>query len=240
MLTLRAPIKNFKALDGEGDAPGTFEAIIAVYGNIDLYGEVVDPGAFDDAFKAGDWPKLVWSHCWNEPPIGVTLDIQGRPDLGGVYAKGRLFVDQAAGEDSDTARAVWTALKATGGDGEPALDEFSYHYNPIDGGIEDREIAPGVSERVYVIRKASMTEWGPCLKGVNPDTELLTVKAESGERMSPLAERARFLPGYDATEITRAKSLTGDQHLSGNAPTPVSPEDAATARTRLMDFLVGA
>jgi hypothetical protein len=237
MLTLRAPLKpgTFKALTGDDDPPGTFEAVVAVFNNVDLYGELVQPGCFEEAFKAGDWPKLVWSHCWNQPPIGVTIDIREAPELGGVYAKGRLFVDAGAGEDNELARSVWTALKAVGGDGEPGLDEFSYHYSPIEGGIEDREIAPGVTERIYVMRKASMTEWGPCLKGVNPETELLTVKADTGERMSPLAERAKFLPGYDPEQITVMKGNPQPNSTEDDEP-EVDEEAEARTRKALLDL----
>jgi uncharacterized protein len=228
MLTQRAPLLHLKALTGDEDEPGTFEAIVAVFDNVDLYGEVVLKGAFAESFAA-DWPKVCWSHRWAEPPIGVTKDIKEvtraqiveligvepkKQISGGVYAKGRLFV--AEGEDSPYARQVWTALKAVDGQGVPALDEFSYHYQPIEGGIVDRD-----GERVYEIRKASMTEWGPCLKGVNPDTELLTVKADG------LAQRERELPGYDPAEITAAKALQGN-------PAPNAAEAAEEARARTL------
>ena len=133
---------------------------------------------------------------WNQPPIGVTVDIKEVEQ--GVYAKGRLFVGE--GEDSPLARQVWTALKAVDGRGAAGIDEFSYYFEPIDGGIEDRD-----GERVYVIRKATMGEWGPCLKGVNPETALLSVKAQD-----PLEQRRRELPGYDPALLTATKAHPAD------------------------------
>lgn len=216
-LLKRAPILrgSFKALDGD-EAPGTFEAIIAVFGNIDLYGEVVDKGAFEESFSS-DWPKLIWSHTWNQPPIGVTLDIK-EVDRG-VYAKGRLFVDVDSGEDNQRAREIWTALKATDPNGDAALDEFSYHYVPVDAGIETRD-----GERVYAIKKASMTEWGPCLKGVNPETELLNVKGVDARRAG--------LPGYDPAVIDRVKSLADNPQ-----PNASTEAEEAAARTRRKAYL---
>jgi hypothetical protein len=94
-----------------------------------------------------------------------------------------------------------------------------------------------------VIRKATMTEWGPCLKGVNPETSLLNVKSDLGEAMTPLEERERLLPGYDPAQITRAKALTAGnpQPNSTTDPAPeagpvVDEEAAARTRKALLDL----
>ena len=224
MLETRAPITQFKAFDAEeGEAPGTFEAIIAVFDNVDLYGDVVEKGAFAESLAEG-WPKLIWSHRWNEPPIGVTLAIEERDQ--GVYAKGRLFVGE--GEDSPLARQVWTAMKAVDGKGAAGVDEFSYAWMPIDYGHEVRD-----GEDVWAIRKASITEWGPCLKGVNPETELLTVKG--------LERRKSVMPGYDPARLTATKATTPSTSPGSpepnSTPDPVVDEEAKARTQKAADLL---
>jgi hypothetical protein len=122
------------------------------------------------------------------PPIGVTLEMaelslsaleklvpDGVPDdaTGGLYAKGRLLVDTENGEDVPLARHIWAAFMAAGGDGRPALDEFSWRGAVLLETIEQREDALPL----YHLAKVDLVEWGPCLKGCHPETELLAAKS---------------------------------------------------------------
>lgn len=179
-------VLHLKALQ-EQDAPGTFEAIVATFGNEDPVGDVVMPGSFLDTIKAG-LPPVVWSHDWRTPPIGVTLDMDeitlallkqllpgGVPDdvTGALRAKARLLVDQAGGEDVPLARAIYAAMVAKGGDGQPALSEFSWGGDVL---VETMIVREG-SWPQFQLQQIDLTEWGPCLKGMNPETALLAAKA---------------------------------------------------------------
>lgn len=183
----RTPVLHAKALNG-GDSPGTFEAIVAVYGNEDADGDAVEAGAFTESIAA-ELPPIVWSHDWLTPPIGATLEMSelGTEDLGrlvggvpagatgALYGKGRLLVDTESGEDVPLARHVYAAMKAQGGDGRSMLREFSWGGQVLAEAPQIRDPQPPL----WLLQKIALDEWGPCLKGVNPDTALVAVKAEA-------------------------------------------------------------
>ncbi len=62
MLTKNMPVR-VKAAAGDA---GEFEAVVAVFGNIDSYGDVIVKGAFAATLKdwsdSGDPIPVVWSH----------------------------------------------------------------------------------------------------------------------------------------------------------------------------------
>jgi hypothetical protein len=59
------------------DSAGEFEALVAVFGNVDKGGDRIMPGAFTKTLAAwrasGDPVPVIWSHDWNTPDahIGV-------------------------------------------------------------------------------------------------------------------------------------------------------------------------
>jgi HK97 family phage prohead protease len=172
-----SPLLHVKALGGD-DAPGTFEAIVSVFGNEDSDGEAVPLGAFTDTLK-GPPPPITYSHQWMELPIGKTLEAEeldraalsrllpdGVPDdvQGGLYAKAKLHVD---GEFAiDRAKAAYRNLL------EGSLREFSWSGRATEVRIEERD---GKNPLVW-LEKIDMYEWGPCLRGANPATGLIGVK----------------------------------------------------------------
>lgn len=183
-----APVLMAKALDNT-DQPGVFEAVWSVFGIVDAHGDVVAPGAFAESLEKA-LPPVVWSHQRGTPPIGVTLEADeldragleklGIDDLpkevtGGVYSKARLFVNQDAGEDVPLARSVHAALFSSGGDGRSALREFSWGGRVLEE-TTVRDPNTGLVDH-WRIDVASADEWGPCLRGANPATELLAVKS---------------------------------------------------------------
>lgn len=96
-MPLRAP-PNLKhaATDFRLDAvddEGVFSGYLAVYGNVDSYGDRIRPGAFRASLKAAALKKrkfpVLWQHDWNEP-IGVFEELT--EDDGGLYVnRGRLL-----------------------------------------------------------------------------------------------------------------------------------------------------
>lgn len=76
---------------GEGDAR-TFEGYASVFGVVDSYRDVVEPGAFVDSLarqkREGGWPLMLWSHDVREP-IGVWEDFA--EDAKGLWGRGRLL-----------------------------------------------------------------------------------------------------------------------------------------------------
>ena len=76
-----------------------FEGFGSVFGNLDLGGDIVVPGAFAKAIeqhKAADtMPLMFWMHQTDQVP-GVWLDMREEKD--GLYVRGEL-VDTALGRD---------------------------------------------------------------------------------------------------------------------------------------------
>lgn len=151
------------------DPPGTFEALVAVFGNVDRGGDRLMPGAFRKTLgrKGRGLPPILWSHDWNQPPIGVTHSAEETE--AGLVVKGELFVETNA-----LARDVHTAMLAKGGDGRAPLREFSFGYEAVR--------AKDVTEDGATVRQlleVELYEVSPTLVGMNPATQLLGVKTDT-------------------------------------------------------------
>lgn len=120
-------------LDGKAvsDA-GVIEGYASVFGVVDSYAEVVEPGAFVDSLVAskrqGRRIKMLYQHDPSQP-IGVWDDLA--EDSKGLWVKGRLLI-----EESPKAREVHGLLKAG------ALDGLSIGYRTIKS--EPKSGKPGV------------------------------------------------------------------------------------------------
>lgn len=217
METKSFPVTNIKAL-GEGDPAGTFEAIVAVFNNVDSYGDRVLPGAFKASLVKG-FPAIVWSHQWREPPIGACLEAEETSE--GLRIKGQLFI-----EENVRAREVFAAMKNVGGDGQPPLREFSFSYDIIDADwvIEDEE-------HIFELETVDAIEVGPCLKGVNDETRLIGVKGEEARE----AERHERWP-----KPSEEKGDTGSP-AGGPDPDPKAEDELAAdqvaTRSKAVDLL---
>ena len=169
--------KNHRAfVKAAADGSGIYEAIVSVFGNVDDGYDRVVAGAFAESIKADPHPPVVWSHMWNIPPIGETLEIAelaagdpklegtGLEDLGGLWTHSRLFVGKA--EDHQVARQVYAGMKAE----HQPVREFSFAYEVMasqwvtEDGVEIRELL-----------QVGLFEHGPTLVGMNRATQLLQV-----------------------------------------------------------------
>lgn len=247
----KLPVVYFKALGdepgGAGDAaPGTYEALVAVFGNIDSHGDRVIPGFFADSLKSPadggrGFPPVIWSHDWLTPPIGASEDarevtreeaesLAGKAlpaDVtGALYKRDRLFVSE--GEDHPVARQVWAGMKAVGGDGLPVLREFSFGYKTTQAGWEevDPDTLPPELQwtggEIRLLQKGLLLETGPTLIGSNPATELIAVKS------AVLELESRGLLGHDA-----ARKLLADAGKTSRGERKSSPpviDEAVKAR----------
>lgn len=247
------PVVYFKALGdepgGTGDAaPGTYEALVAMFGNVDSHGDRIMPGFFADSLKSPDdggrgLPPVVWSHDWLTPPIGaseeareVTLEeaeeLAGKKlaegITGALFKRDRLFV--AEGDDSPVARQVWTAMKNVGGDGLPVLREFSFGYKTTKAGWEevDPDTLPPELQwtggEIRLLEKGLLLETGPTLVGSNPATELLGVKA------AVLELEGRGLIGHDQARKLLADADAGNSSIRVGRKTAPPVDEAVTAR----------
>jgi len=110
-----------KQLDN-ADPVGSFEGMLAVYGNVDLGGDAIVPGAFTRTLQNhGNQVPLLWQHKPDDP-IG-TLQLSDTPT--GLAAKGQLELDLP------TARVAYTLLKAK------VIKGLSIGYDTITDSIDD-------------------------------------------------------------------------------------------------------
>lgn len=75
---------------------GHIEGYGAVFGNVDSYGDVIEPGAFRDTLAVRK-PKMLWQHNMSDP-IGVWDEYQ--EDSRGLYMKGRIAIKSNKGRDA--------------------------------------------------------------------------------------------------------------------------------------------
>lgn len=104
---------------GEGN---TFEGDLSTYGNVDSYGDVCEPGCFDDSIKLkGSKFPLLWQHNASEP-IGHLIVESTEPTL---KIKGDINLDVARGKEA------YSLLKR--GD----IQGLSIGYVPVDYYYDD-------------------------------------------------------------------------------------------------------
>jgi HK97 family phage prohead protease len=79
---------------------GTFTGYGSIFGNVDSYGEVVEPGAFAKSLsrhaKEKTLPLMLWQHDTREP-IGVWEDLS--EDTKGLKGNGRLVLETSRGSE---------------------------------------------------------------------------------------------------------------------------------------------
>lgn len=212
----------FKALK----TPGEFEAEFSVFGNIDLDGDRMMAGCFKSAFEANPTPAVIWTHMWDIPPIGQTLDASETET--GAKGTARLFLD-----DHEVARQCWAGLKSG------ALKEFSYAFDFNKSGFElvatkDGEESPRPDGRVREISALkNIYEWGPTLRGANPLTSLTDI-AKAGTRFAAAARRKSY-EDIDSWEIS---CLTGMiDYGTSFIVSEVDADDVATMKGILASIL---
>lgn len=154
-------ISEFKIIEEKaGTGQGKFEAYVAIFNNIDSYGDIILPGAFAKSLQT-KLPKLCWSHNWDEIIGTVETAIE---DERGLKITGQLVLSV------QKAQEAFDLLKAG------AVDEFSIGYSTIEASYETRN-----GETVRLLKELRCYEVSPVLAGANDETELIGVK--SGEQL---------------------------------------------------------
>jgi HK97 family phage prohead protease len=150
----------FKKLDDSG----TFEATVAVFGNVDKGGDRIMPGAFEKSLAqweaSGDPIPVIFNHDWGTPDAHIGVVEKAIETEQGLLVKGRLDV-----EDNPVAKQVHRLMMRR------SLREFSFGYSVPKGG-ETR-----AKDGAMDLTQIELAEVGPTLKGMNPATELHNVKS---------------------------------------------------------------
>ena len=165
-------VAGFKtAKDAKGKPTGEVEAIVSVFNNVDIVGDRVVPGAFLDDLEqwksSGDPLPMIFSHDWSNPMSMIgswdpakAQEVEasdGHP--AGLKLIGKVDID----EGNPVADQVYKLMSSR------RVKEMSFAYNVDDEGKGD----DGANE----LRKLSIIEAGPTLRGANQETVLLAAKA---------------------------------------------------------------
>jgi HK97 family phage prohead protease len=196
----------FKALSGDSE-PGSFEAVVAVFGNVDYGGDRIQPGAFTkslDEWRARDRSvPVLWSHDKETVPIGVVSDATETSE--GLRVKARLFVD-----DNPLAKSVHAAMK--GG----ALEEFSFGY-----GVRDAVKTREGGKTIRNLKELHLGEISPVFAGMNPSTRLVGVKSHAELDLDTFAiDELKSLGEEVAAAIEQRQELALKEAVPGANPPP--------------------
>jgi uncharacterized protein len=213
-------VRKFKTMPASLKAPPTyhpdepeFSAIVSVFNNRDLGGDIVRPGAFTDTIAAwkqsGEQIPVLWSHRFDEPEynIGAVKEIEevepGDPRIPQfadpwIHANGGLWVRAGIDVESGAkAQTVWHLLT------KRRVTQFSFAYETL----EERQTPDGNE-----LLKLWLYEVGPTFLGMNPLTELVGAKTDQPEEAGT--------PPHDPSP----------------APEPEAPEEETRKPAPLADF----
>lgn len=218
--------KSFAVLETAAhEEAGTFEATVAVFGNVDYEGDRIVAGAFSKSLAkwsaSGDPIPVILSHQHHDPMahIGVVYPRDVKQTSRGLVVKGKLDV-----EDNEIARQTHKLMLRR------SLKEFSFGYIVYPGGQSRGK------DGVNNLTDLDLFELGPTLKGANPSTELHAVKSALAAE-APLAqltpqelrERAAQLEAdLEAEQVQQAAQETPEAPPEAPAPEP-EPEPVPTA-----------
>lgn len=148
---------------------GQFEAIVSAFGNEDSQGDVIERGAFTKSLA--EWVvkgrpiPVVWSHQFSDPFKILGQYIEQEETKDGLRMVGQLELSWPE------AQRVYELME------KGLIVEFS-----ISGQVRDYELIEKDDEDSWwpgmLIKDIDLWEAGPCFKGANPETELLSVKSD--------------------------------------------------------------
>lgn len=213
------------------DDDGVFRAVITVYGEPDIYGRIIEPGAFDASLERG-YPVVSWSHDWDWTPIGATESIE--IDGNRVIATGRLLIGTPDDPGDEVAIRVYRAMRETGGDGLPLIRDVSVGSLPT-APPEIEETPDGVYFR---FRELDLVEWGPCLRGAHPLAKIVPADTPGSDQVEAAVSPADSDGDTATPPADDAGATDGDGAPTGGAPADEGPALSAADRRRLADLLL--
>lgn len=177
--------KGFKFDVKSIDEQGIFEGYAAVFNNVDLGGDVIEPGAFKKTLQENPRMPILWQHDPREP-IGVTLEAY--EDGKGLRVKGQLNLETTRG------REAYALLK------QGALKGLSIGYDAV------KEVWEGTKR---ILKEIRLWEWSLVTFPMNPLAQVAEVKAVVPFQDLPLASEDRSWDA-DAARARIAKLASSD------------------------------
>jgi phage head maturation protease len=160
-MTMKA--KRLGAFEIKAADKGEVEAVLATFNVVDLDGDVVLPGAFEEGAELA----ILWSHKWDSRPVGRGAITKTETE---ARIKGHFFMDTLDG------REAFLTVKNMG-----ALQEWSWGFkiplNAAEWGEFDT--GSGVIEVQYLGTNAPLDvyEASPVLRGASVGSRTVEVKA---------------------------------------------------------------
>lgn len=209
----------------DGLPDGTFVGYASVFGNVDSYGDIVEPGAFTDTLETwrakGDPIPLLWGHDMYDPfsNLGHINADDAVEDDKGLLVKGTFDLD------NPTALQVYRMVKGR------RVTDMSFAY-----GVEGEYKSPLGNH----LTKLSLVECSIVPIGANNETDIVGVKArlnvlsvKAGRALSSanegvlrdaITKLSEAMGTIDSVLATVA--IDGDEKLAGKADAgPVVPAD---------------
>jgi HK97 family phage prohead protease len=166
-----------------GDS-GTFKGYAAMFGNVDLGGDVIERGAFKEIVKGRNGKVKILNQHSTRDPIGVADVVQ---DDKGLAFDGQLILEAAS------ARSAYALMK--GG----ALDGMSIGYDTLPGGYEI------LKSGIRTLKALKLWEISPVTFGMNPLAGIEAVKTAS--EIKTIREFEDFLRDVGCYSAAQAKQL---------------------------------
>ena len=220
-----APV--IKAGPEDGLEEGEFLAYASVFGNVDSYGDIVQPGAFDGSLK--EWEDapgvlpVLFGHNMSDPDYNIGHVISAVEDEKGLLVRARLDLEAPKGV------TVHRLLK------EGRVSQMSFAYDVI-------RSAPGKGpdgEDALELHELKLYEVSVVPIGANQETSVLAVKAAlaslaGGEKVGRVLA-AKHLDGLRAardsiTEVIKAAEVD-DESKAGPGKAGVKDEGPAGVKS---------
>jgi HK97 family phage major capsid protein/HK97 family phage prohead protease len=199
----RAQFLDLEVKLGEPSDTGEFEGTASVFGEVDGYGDRVEPGAFRKSLAShkrnGRMPLLLWMHD-QTAPIGRWLNIQETAT--GLAVKGKLVLDTVRG------REAYTLLK------ERALDGLSIGFRTVKAAriktgrlLQEVDLAEISLVALPALASARVTTVKSRGDAAHPSEGLFSManEAEDGAVETDVTEQIDQRLGEMATEIKSAQ-----------------------------------
>jgi HK97 family phage prohead protease len=211
---VKSVIVKFKT---DGLEEGEFTGYASVFGNKDLYGDVVLKGAFTNTLA--EWERkgvpipLLWGHNTADPDFNLGEIVSAEEDDHGLKVHGRLDLE------SPKSAQTYRLLKSG------RVNQMSFAYGVVDGAYVQPE-GEGKTWRdaYYELRELDLYEVSIVPIGANQETEILAVKSVIGS-LAAKAGRTLSAKNEDAIRgaLTQAEEIV--TALKGVLPDDTSDAD---------------
>jgi HK97 family phage prohead protease len=226
-------LKSFAAAAEAGAEPGQFTALVSAFGNEDSQGDVVMPGAFTKTLA--EWVlkgrpiPVVWSHQFSDPDSILGVYTAAEETDAGLRLTGQLDLAHPK------AARVHSLMK------QGVIVEFSISGRVRDFELVEKDDGEDSWFAPMRIKDIDLWEAGPCFKGANPETELLSVKTDGTvARGRPLRKEGRVLAARHVEALKAAHTAIGEiiaaaepEPAAEAAEKPPAPAPAVAGKSAL-------